>query len=394
MAFRRKGRSFHQRKTVWWTRERVIEGLKRFYQDFGYASTATQDYQERAQFSGVIRDGRSSNKGWEQKYPSSYAVLKHFSTLREAWAAAGIHTDRHWEPWTAEEDWFILESCGILPRKEVAAYLDRSEPAVKRRIYDLGGGTTARGKNPLKSHTRWGITVHAAQTALGLGGNVVDKYITHGTLPMFRGNRCIYLNPADLLVIREVDWTREDLLPADLVAWIRLALVQRICKLLKGENYRFTEIYKFLPPKVKKPREKGTFRAADVPPRPNDLNAGENVVLLAPYPALPQVSAGRIGIIKQIYYSWQNAKRRGQSGERRGACWMARVEFPKRRAGKNTAETRIYYTLPLEVLSRSAEPLPASKKPKTVVNPRYERNQERYRSRAAKRREFLKSELN
>ncbi|MCI0524316.1 MAG: hypothetical protein L0Y75_03550 [Acidobacteria bacterium] len=116
----------------WWTWERVLEGLRRFYRDFGFAPTATAEYQTRQQFTG------KSNTGVGNPYPSSYGVLKYFSTFREAWTAAGIETDRAWEAWTPEEDWFLAEGAGVFSRKELAEALGRSPNAVHRRLYDLG----------------------------------------------------------------------------------------------------------------------------------------------------------------------------------------------------------------------------------------------------------------
>lgn len=136
--------------STWWTLERVLLGLKRFYKDFSFAPTSTEAYQEKQQFTGRIVNGRSSSRGYDNKYPSSYAVLKFFTSFREAWRACDIPVNKSCEAWSAIEDWFIIESVGILPRKEVAQYLDRSVPAVKRRLYDLG---------QINSFTRWGTLI-------------------------------------------------------------------------------------------------------------------------------------------------------------------------------------------------------------------------------------------
>ena len=114
-------------RKLWWTRERVLDGLRRFYRDFGFAPTATAEYQKRQQFTGA------SNTGVGNPYPSSYGVLKYFGTFREAWTAAGIRTDRAWEAWTPEEDWFLTEGAGVFSRKELAEALDRSPNAQQER---------------------------------------------------------------------------------------------------------------------------------------------------------------------------------------------------------------------------------------------------------------------
>jgi hypothetical protein len=76
----------------------VLDGLRRFYPDFGLAPTSTEAYQQHQQFTGT------SNSGVGNPYPSSYGVLKYFESFRQAWAVAGIRTDRAWEAWAPEED--------------------------------------------------------------------------------------------------------------------------------------------------------------------------------------------------------------------------------------------------------------------------------------------------
>src|SRR5215207_3146410 len=98
----------------WWTRRRVLEGLRHFYRDFGCAPTSTEGYQGRQRFTG------GSNAGVGNPYPSSYGVLKHFKSFREAWATAGVKTDRAWEAWSPEEDWFLSEGAGVISRMELA----------------------------------------------------------------------------------------------------------------------------------------------------------------------------------------------------------------------------------------------------------------------------------
>jgi hypothetical protein len=110
-------RSRYKRREKWWTRERMILGMKRFYADFGFTPTSMEAWIEHAQFSGVDpATGKRSNLGWHNKYPSAATVIDTFGTMRKAWTAAGFNVNRCWEEWSELEDWFILESVGIIDR--------------------------------------------------------------------------------------------------------------------------------------------------------------------------------------------------------------------------------------------------------------------------------------
>jgi hypothetical protein len=153
----------------------VLDGLRRFYRDFGFAPTATAEYQKSQQFTGA------SITGVGNPYPSSYGVLKYFGTFREAWTAAGIVVDRAWEAWAPEEDWFLTEGAGVFSRKELAEALNRSANAVHRRLYDLG----------VHSYKARGWTLHRVMRATQIPDHVVRKYADRGELPYFRGSKCI-----------------------------------------------------------------------------------------------------------------------------------------------------------------------------------------------------------
>jgi len=227
--------NYNRRINEWWTRERVILGAKRFYADFGFCPTNDLDYTAKQAFTGKLNNGRISSRGWDAKYPSIFAVYKHFSSLREMWTAAGHDMNKHWQEWSEMEDWFVIESCGILPRTEVAEILKRTAPAVKRRLYDLGR---------IHANSRWGISMSHAAELMNISNSVITKYLRKGIVPFFRGNRNIYLNPADLLLIKNVDWSQE--INTELENLIRRALVQRILKIVKfGDKWREHEIYKF-----------------------------------------------------------------------------------------------------------------------------------------------------
>ncbi len=341
-----------RRRRVWWTRDRVILGLQRFYADFKFCPLATCEYHERVVGTGRTPDGRPTNLGHLQKYPSFAAILKFFKTFRQAWTAAGFDVDRAWEEWTAMEDWFVLESVGILPRSEVAKILKRSAPAIKRRLYDLGD---------IRSYNRWGITVSHAEQLTGMSRSVICRYLDYGIIPYLRGNKLIYMNPADLLKIEEIDWSRP--VNPELDSMIRAGLAQRIAKMLKfGHAWRDHEVYKFhkkaepFTGRIKNPRT-SAFAAA-LPEPPNDLNPGDWVTPSKPLAHMKHGAGNRIGVIKAVLYSVQNVARK--DGTHR-PCWVARVEFPKIRTITDEKSDRIKWTIPLDALIHAEQPVPAPK---------------------------------
>ncbi len=338
-----------QRNRTWWTRERVLLGLQRFYKDFGFTPTDQAKYMHHQQFTGRDPYGRKSNLGWHQKYPSHASIAKYFATMREAWTAAGFDVDRSFEEWTAMEDWFVLESVGILPRSEVAEILKRTGPAIKRRLYDLGD---------IRSYNRWGITLTHAEKLMGLPAAVLRKYLDLGIIPYLKGNKLYYLNPADLLKVDEIDWGKP--VNPELDQLIRKAVAQRLAKMAKfGPAWRDHEIYKFnktrerYTGRIKNPR-KSAF-AKILPPVPNDLVAGDWVTITTKVKHMMSDAArDRVGLIKAIIYSPQRNEK--ADGTRR-SCWTARVEFPKLRQLTDTKAKRIHYSIPLDCLERAAAPV-------------------------------------
>lgn len=322
----------------YWTREEVLAGLRRFYEDHGCCPTY-HGYLEKAQFTEKYgKDGKPNPDGAYNRYPSHPCIGKFFGSMREAWTAAGFDVDRHWEPWSPLEDWFVLETVGILPRTEVSELLKRSVPAIKRRLYDLGR---------INSKNRWGMPVNKASTLLGVGGAVIKKYLECGIIPYFRGNKCLYVNPADLPNIVEFDWAG---LPetSELAQIVRRALIIRAIRIVKhGPAWRKHEVYTFQPTRqrftgrVKNARVSAFSR--ELPPPPNDLKTGDWVRVRR---RVRQVSENRLGRIVAIYYSPANCER--ADGTRRTA-WMAHVDFPKMKR-LSVEDDRVKYTLPLDVL--------------------------------------------
>lgn len=381
-AWRDLGYQVKERSLTYWTRDEVIAGLKRFYKDFRICPTY-HGYLDRAQFAPKYRkNGKPDAAGAYGKYPSFPCIRKYFKTFREAWTAAGFEVDRHWEEWTPEEDWFAVESCGILPRQEVADYLGRTVAAVKRRLYDLGRIT---------ANERWGISVNRAEALMRVPGQMIYRYIKHGVIPVFRGNKNIYLNPADLLKIEEFDWKSSNINP-ELQSLVRRALVQRALKiLLFRDRWREHEIYRAESAKVYHGRIKNPSRSPlleNTPAPPNALKTGDWAHVVERY---KQIAPDRQGRICSVRFSWQQARRK--DGTRR-ACWMAIVEFPKLRTVTGEKSRRIRYSLPLDRLAACAPP--EIEKPPLKQTPEAVRGRKRFQkhlARASNRFREIKPEL-
>jgi hypothetical protein len=178
-----------QQRQPWWTKERVIAGLRAFYRDHGIVVTATAEWQELT---------RGGGNGPGRRYPSFYGVLKHFRTFREAWTAAGVAVDRVHEEWSEVEDWYLREAAGILSREEIARDLKRSPDAVHRRLYDLG----------LNSYQAHGWSMNRVCQATGLDKHRIERYMLWKRIEWTVGTKSFYFRPEDLVVIEEIDWTR------------------------------------------------------------------------------------------------------------------------------------------------------------------------------------------
>ena len=213
-----------------------------------------------------------------------------------------------------------------------------------------------------------------------------------GIIPYFKGLKLIYLNPADLLKIEEVDWSLP--ITPELDRIIRRALAQRICKMVKfGAKWRDHEIYKFHKTKeryagrIKRGRK--TVFLKDAPEPPNALVKGD-WVRAAGKTASGVDLTDRYGRIETVWFSWQKVKR--FDGTKR-ACWVARVEFPKIRTITGEKDDRIRYTVPLDCLRLSeppsVDPRPASQHPEAIkgrqriASGEHDRRRKRMRERLA-----------
>lgn len=310
---------------VYWTRERVIAGLQRVARDFGSTPTATRDYNELTRYQGPKHSGRG------RPYPSFYAVLKFWPTFREAWEAAGIQQNRWWEEWSELEDWFIREAAGILTREQIAVELRRSPDAVHRRLYDLG----------IHTYQHHGWSPNRIERATGIPQGVVTGYLLRGELAYFRGSKVIYIDPADLVVVDELDWEH---LPAELEHDIRQALTQRLASILNGGDWRANRLYQThreTSGRFKKVRKRWTR-----PAEPAALQTGQRVRCVTRVEPRPEL-LNREGLVQAVIWCMQR-----QSGEKltREKGWYARVEFPKVRNSDVDTRPRVTVTLPVGAL--------------------------------------------
>ena len=174
-------------RRMWWTRERVLAGLVAFHHASGQAPTTSRNWAGLIQRLGPL----------QPRVPSTYAVLRHFANFRAAWTAAGIQlADARWAPWTAEQDRYILTQLGVQPTIAIAEALGRGEAAVRARARKLG----------LRVGTARGWPLQRAARAARVSEYILRAYIKRGDLPALKGAKHVYVDPADLRVVREIDW--------------------------------------------------------------------------------------------------------------------------------------------------------------------------------------------
>ena len=300
------------RPLTYWTRTRVLAGMQLFFKRHGFAPTATEPYHNLVKGSGMT---------YHRDFPSAYAVLRWFSSFREAWTAAGVEVDRGWEPWTADEDWYLHEATGILSRKQIAFDLRRTQDSVHRRQYDLG----------LNARTRWGWTVHRVGEALRVPGHRITTYIERGDLPCFRGNHYIYLDPADLIGLPVVDLRRAS---KEFKAAARHSLLERLAKIVGGFDWRAGRVYQ--PHPIHQRRYNDRLILAN--PKPNRIRQGDTVEVVKRHRSR-RVRIKRRGVVKMVHFSTRVSQ------------WRARVEFKKQlRHGED--EPRVIYSIPLTKLKK------------------------------------------
>jgi hypothetical protein len=161
-----------------------------------------------------------------RRYPSAYAVLRHFPSFRAAWAAAGIPlAHARWAPWTPAEEQYLVRTLGVRPTAEIAATLGRGEDAVRSRARRLGLHVSDAHGWPLQRVAR----------VAGLPEHVLRGYVDRGELPVFKGAKHVYLDVGDLVVVAEIDWQHP---PAELEAAVLHAVRQRLVLVLAGYDWR------------------------------------------------------------------------------------------------------------------------------------------------------------
>jgi hypothetical protein len=320
-------------RRVWWTKKRVIEGLQRFYQDFKQAPHSTRDYHVLVKGSGM---------GPRRRYPSFYAVLKHWATFRQAWEAAGIHdNNRAEEAWSPAENWYVREAMGILTRNEIAADLRRTPDALHRHIYDMGWSTW-------DAH---GWSVYRLERTTGLPANTFRRYMAWGDLPFFKGTKVVYIDPGDLTCVAELDFEH---LPPDLEEAMVRALRERLVKVLAGQDWRAGRLH------TAQPTVKGRYLPGSrqryplkPAPKPNGIEPGMWAEVIEDVPDRPGVF-GRVGFVHLVYPA--NAKYSYVRSGGTASLWMARVEFKSLHDGRKRRAPRVTYSLPLTVLKQVDEP--------------------------------------
>jgi hypothetical protein len=156
-----------------------------------------------------------------------------------------------------------------------------------------------------------------------------------------RGSKCVYVDPADLLVVNEIDWRNP---PPQLEEATRQAWRQRLVRVLAGQDWRIGRPFR-AHPIVRTGRRWGP-RLLRPGPKPEAISAGDRVVVIAPVPQRPQC-LGRQGRVHLVFWS-TNRQVRNSARSSANPQWMARVEFTSQRACSRGP--RVTYTLPLECL--------------------------------------------
>ncbi|HMX29109.1 MAG TPA: hypothetical protein PKC13_26220, partial [Blastocatellia bacterium] len=188
---------------------------------------------------------------------------------------------------------------------------------------------------------------HRVMRVTQVPDHILRKYADRGDLPYLRGSKCIYVDPADLLIIEEIDWEHP---PAELAEAVRHSLMTRLVKILSKQDWRAGRPYQPHPKRTTNRR--WSRRVNSAMPKPVEIIAGDWVRVRQKVPSRPGVK-GLIGRVHVVYWSG-NRQKAGTARKAAEACWMARVEFKKDAAGK-----RLNCTLPLAVLEKASALEPA-----------------------------------
>lgn len=174
---------------IWRTREQVVDALR------SYARRHPGPLPRMSDTYNTVKKG-------DPTIPPSARILDHFDCMAHAWIeGAGVHRSRvgtYGCPWTREEETFLTEHAGNMTLKDIGARLNRSWPACKRRLYDMGVGR-ARDQQGFMS---------AAQVAKEYDApyHRVAALIANGTLKAHHpaGKRNIWaIDPTDAMAIAD-----------------------------------------------------------------------------------------------------------------------------------------------------------------------------------------------
>jgi hypothetical protein len=305
---------------TWWTRERVLHGLRRFYDQTGNAPVTSILWDQ------VASNRHRRRQSWRRCFPSSYGVLRYFPSFRAAWEAAGVQlTNRRQAPWTSTEDWYVIEAIGVLPTATIALDLGRSESAIYRRIHHLHRRITDAKGWPLQRVVR----------VTGVSEHSLRGYIRRGELAVFKGAKCVYIDPGDLPVVDEIDWTQPR---PDLESAVLSSLRGRLVQVLAARDSRRTRADRAALASNRASYER--VQHTPRPPCPCWITPGVRVSVSAPTPAMPQPTV-RIGVVERVYWSASYH----QNGP---AQWRAKVVFP--RAYRKALGETVAYCLPASAL--------------------------------------------
>src|SRR5713226_5779992 len=143
----------------------------------------------------------------------------------------------------------------------------------------------------------WGWPLQRVVQVTGLSDHSLRAYIRRAELPVFNGAKCVYIDPADLLVVDELDWAQPH---PHLEAAVMRSLRGRLVQILAGRDWRQVRPHRLCPARTDTPCN--PLQRARRSPRPTCIAPGVQVRVSGPTAAMPQ-RAGRIGIVERVYWS-------------------------------------------------------------------------------------------
>ena len=117
----------------------------------------------------------------------------------------------------------MVTQLGVQPTIAIAAALGRGEAAVRSRARKLG----------LRVGNARGWPIQRVARTVGISEYIMRGYIRRGELAAFKGAKHVYLDPANLVVVVEIDWQHP---PAELETAALHSLRQRLVILLANRS--------------------------------------------------------------------------------------------------------------------------------------------------------------